>query len=286
MSSNALFSANNLGLEYDVAGKMVRGILPCDIIIPESKITIIFGASGSGKSSLLNVISGLQKPTEGSISFRNEDLYKKTKNELAYFRAHDLGIVYQTNYWVKSLSVLDNISMPLYFQGEAKSSAYKKGKEALDRVDMGEFANKYPILLSGGEQQRVAMARAIISDPAVIIADEPTGNLDSVSARVVMELLSDIHKLGNTVLMVTHNPSLTRYADRIIYMLDGSIVYDEATAVGEIPKRVQNAVNSLRSSDEEEKLANVSALMETMPGPDKEKPKAKKKKSKKRGKKK
>jgi ABC-type multidrug transport system ATPase subunit len=105
----------------------------------------------------------------------------------------------------------------------------------------------------------------LVNSPNIIIADEPTGNLDSVSARVVMELLSEIHQLGNTVLMVTHNPSLTRYADRIIYMLDGSIVYDEASAVGDIPSRVKRAIDALRKSDDDEKLANVSAMMETMP---------------------
>lgn len=257
MSSNALFTANNLGLEYDVAGKMVRGILPCDIIIPEGKITIIFGASGSGKSSLLNVISGLQKPTEGTINFRNEDLYKKSKNELAYFRAHDLGIVYQTNYWVKSLSVLDNISMPLYFQGEAKSSAYKKGKEALDRVDMGEFANKYPILLSGGEQQRVAMARAIISDPAVIIADEPTGSLDSKNGDKIIELLQKLQRESQkTIILVTHNMEYLHVANHLIEVQDGKVTQIEgariSATVKTMLKETQDRINSLMEGGQHE----------------------------------
>jgi ABC-type multidrug transport system ATPase subunit len=142
-----------------------------------------------------------------------------------------------------------------------------------------------PNQLSGGQLQRAAIARALVNNPSIIIADEPTGNLDSVSARVVMELLSDVHKMGNTVLMVTHNPSLTRYADRIIYMLDGSIVYDEASAVGEMPSRVQKAISALRKSDDDEKLANVSAMMETIPentkSPEKEDVKSKRKNAKK-----
>jgi putative ABC transport system ATP-binding protein len=131
---------------------------------------------------------------------------------------------------------------------------------------LGILFDHIPRVPSGSQLQRAAIARALVNGPSIIIADEPTGNLDSVSARVVMELLSEIHSLGNTVLMVTHNPSLTRYADRILYMLDGSIVYDEATAVGEIPKRVQNAINrTARNSVDEEKMADVSAMMKTMP---------------------
>ena len=151
----------------------------------------------------------------------------------------------------------------------------------LEQVGLQEKEYFYPNQLSGGQLQRASIARALINNPSIIIADEPTGNLDSVNARVVMELLSDIHKMGNTVIMVTHNPSLTRYADRIIYMLDGNIVYDEASKVGEIPARIRNAINALRKSNDDEKLANVSAMMEEIPEstPDK---KSRKKKTRKR----
>ena len=237
--NNALFTAKSLGLEYDVAGTMVRGILPCDIVIPECATTIIFGASGSGKSSLLNVLSGLQKPTTGSLHFRNEELYSKSQNELAYFRANELGIVYQTNYWVKSLNVLDNISMPLYFQGESKVLAHKKARAALERVDMVEFANQYPILLSGGEQQRVAMARAIISDPSVIIADEPTGSLDSKNGDKIIELLKQLHKEnGKTIILVTHNMEYLHIANHLLEIQDGKVDQIEESKISKTVKSI------------------------------------------------
>jgi putative ABC transport system ATP-binding protein len=184
------------------------------------------------------------------------------------------------------MTVIENVALPLAYKGIGQTRRLKAAAQALEQVGLTDREQYLPSQLSGGQLQRAAIARALVNGPNIIIADEPTGNLDSVSARVVMELLSEIHKLGNTVLMVTHNPSLTRYADRILYMLDGNIVYDEATAVGEIPTRVQRAVSAMRQSDDDEKAANVSAVMETMPDPtEQKKHQSKKKKHHKRGKK-
>ena len=147
MKTPALFSAQNLSLEYTTGKQTVEVIHNCNISIPESKVTIIYGASGSGKSSLLNVLSGLQKPTQGSLHYRNTDVYGRSQDELAYFRAHDLGIVYQTNYWIKSLKVIDNVAVPLYFQGLSSTAAHDQAMTALRRVNMSEYAHKYPFLL-------------------------------------------------------------------------------------------------------------------------------------------
>jgi putative ABC transport system ATP-binding protein len=201
-----LIHTNNVSLEFTSGDQTTVAVKNASISIPAGVFTIIYGASGSGKSSLLNVISGLQAPSKGQLYFNNMNLYEKTANELAYFRAEQLGIVYQTNYWVKSLSVIENVSMPLYFLGYSKSTANELALKALNKVNMQSYAKKYPSLLSGGEQQRVAMARAIVSDPPVIIADEPTGNLDSTNGDMVMNLLKTLNKeQGKTIVLVTHN---------------------------------------------------------------------------------
>jgi len=143
---------------------------------------------------------------------------------LAYFRAHELGIVYQTNYWVKSLSVIDNVSLPLYFSGLTKPQAHELAKKALDRVGMLSYINKHPALLSGGEQQRVAMARALVNNPPVIIADEPTGNLDSKNGDKIIQLLTDLHRNeGKTIILVTHNMEYLTIADHLLEVEDGKV---------------------------------------------------------------
>ncbi len=219
-----LFIAENVTLEFTTGDQKVIAVRPCTFNIPSGAITIIYGASGSGKSSLLNIISGLQKPSQGKISYNKTNIYNQTQNELAYFRAHELGIVYQTNYWVKSLSVLENVSMPLYFLGHTKEAAHSKAHASLKRVDMADYAHKYPHLLSGGEQQRIAMARAIISDPPVIIADEPTGNLDSKNGDKIIELLQELSKNeGKTVILVTHNMEYIAMARHLLEIQDGQV---------------------------------------------------------------
>jgi len=139
-----LITTVNVALNFKVGDQDVVAVKDATVSIPTGKITIIFGPSGSGKSSLLNMISGLQAPSKGSLKFNQEDLYGKTPNQLAYFRAHELGIVYQTNYWVKSLNVIENVSLPLYFQGNTKAQAHVKALAALERVEMLEFAKNNP----------------------------------------------------------------------------------------------------------------------------------------------
>lgn len=241
MKTPALFSAQNLSLEYTTGKQTVEVIHNCNISIPESKVTIIYGASGSGKSSLLNVLSGLQKPTQGSLHYRNTDVYGRSQDELAYFRAHDLGIVYQTNYWIKSLKVIDNVAVPLYFQGLSSTAAHDQAMTALRRVNMSEYAHKYPFLLSGGEQQRIAIARAIASDPPVIIADEPTGSLDSKNGDTIIDLLQQLQKESNkTIILVTHNMEYLYIADHLLEVQDGLITEIKQSSIA---NTIENMLN-------------------------------------------
>lgn len=233
--------------------------------IKKGEFIAVMGPSGSGKTTLMNLLGLLDKPTHGTYNLSSKNVAKLSNFKQAKTRRDNIGFIFQSFNLLPRLNVLENVALPLAYKGTSQKRRLEAAARALKQVGLSDREYYLPSQLSGGQLQRVAIARALVNGPSIIIADEPTGNLDSVSARVVMELLSDIHKLGNTVLMVTHNPSLTRYADRIIYMLDGSIVYDESSAVGEVPDRVQKAVNSLRKSNDDENLADVSALIETMP---------------------
>lgn len=192
--------------------------------LQEKTFNIIYGPSGSGKSTLLNVMIGLQEPTSGNVLFAGRNLYNLSPDELAHFRASEIGIVYQQNYWVKSLNVLENVSMPMYFSGCSRSSATYFAMDALDKVNMSDYANKQPSMLSGGEQQRVAVARALVNSPQFIVADEPTGSLDSANGSMIMELLQKCKTdLGRTVILVSHNMEYVPLADHLIRIEDGII---------------------------------------------------------------
>ncbi|HMT19379.1 MAG TPA: ABC transporter ATP-binding protein [Candidatus Saccharibacteria bacterium] len=243
MKIKPLFRGDNLSLQFGSDSEPTVAVKRCDIEIPEGEITIIYGPSGSGKSSLLNILSGLQKPTSGTLFYRYDDVYERSLNELAYFRAQELGIVYQTNYWVKSLNVIENISLPLYFLGFSRVEAHKKAQLALEKVRMSAYAKRYPILLSGGEQQRIAMARAIVDDSPVIIADEPTGNLDSNNGDAIIELLVDLNRnQGKTIILVTHNMEYLPYAHHLLQIQDGEVTN---IARSDIPKTVQSLLDDV-----------------------------------------
>ncbi|MCA9324556.1 ABC transporter ATP-binding protein [Candidatus Saccharibacteria bacterium] len=237
--TDALFSANNIELKFDVGAETIMAVSKSSLTIPRHAITIIYGPSGSGKSSLLNILSGLQRPTDGKLLYENRDVYSNSADELAHFRANELGIVYQTNYWVKSLTVLENVAMPLYFLGETKEAAHKKARDALERVHMAEYAQQFPVVLSGGEQQRVAMARAIVHDSPVIIADEPTGNLDSKNGDKIINLLVELKRdFNKTIILVTHNMEYLPIANHLLQIQDGVITELAQSAIPTTVKRM------------------------------------------------
>jgi putative ABC transport system ATP-binding protein len=179
------------------------------------------------------------------------------------------------------MTVLENVALPLAYKGLTPSRRLKVASSILERVGMQRREYFLPGQLSGGQAQSAAIARALVNNPKVIIADEPTGNLDSENARLVMELLSEIHKSGNTILFVTHNPVLTRYATRVVYMHDGQIVYDEKTALGRVAPRARKVMYTLPANTEEDDFAGVSALMKAVPDKDTPNKKRKTKRAKK-----
>lgn len=191
---------------------------------------IIFGRSGCGKSTLLYTLLGLETPTSGKVLFLGENLYRDDdEDRKTEFRRQHIGMVYQQSNWVRSLSVLENVSLPLILLGENEETANQKALKVLSKVGMEQWAKYNPAELSSGQQQKVAVARALVTDPEVIVADEPTGNLDYESGRALMHLLGDLRFMGKTIVMVTHDLEYLEYAKNILQMSDGEVVamYDE-----------------------------------------------------------
>jgi putative ABC transport system ATP-binding protein len=224
MSDNSnLISISNLSQSFTSGDEKLDILRNVSFDIKKESFNIIYGQSGSGKSTLLNTISGLQKPTAGKVLFQNSPLYDHSLDELARFRAEKIGIVYQTNYWVKSLNVIENVSLPLYFLGYSRVKAEPLARQALERVGMAEYADRQAFFLSGGEQQRVAIARGIINNPILLIADEPTGNLDTKNGDMIIKMMRDYIAGHGTLIMVTHNMEYLPLADHLLHIQDGSV---------------------------------------------------------------
>jgi putative ABC transport system ATP-binding protein len=238
--------------------------------IERGEFVAVMGPSGSGKSTLMHIIGLLDRPTHGSYLLNGKQVARYTQVRRAKLRRDTIGFVFQSFNLLPRLTVLENVALPLMYKGISQVRRLKRAAVMLDRVGLADREYFMPRQLSGGQLQRVAIARALINDPSIIIADEPTGNLDSGSSRLVMELLSDLHKDGNTIIMVTHNPELTRYATRVVFMHDGSIIADEQSAVGQVPEMARRLYFFPKTSPEDD-LAGVSALMQALP--DKLKPK-------------
>lgn len=242
---NTLIEVNGLTQEFEVGTERITPLKDVNIGIKENSFNIVFGPSGSGKSTLLNAISGLQKPTQGTITFQDQNIYELTPDELAHFRANRIGIIYQDNYWVKSLNVIENVCLPLYFLGYNRKVAYPIAMQALERVSMAAYAKKPPIVLSLGEQQRVAAARALVNNPLFIIADEPTGNLDRKNGDNIMDLLQRCKtEFKCTIILVTHNLEYLPMADSLFHMQDGGVVQIQST---EVQSATDELLNDIRA---------------------------------------
>jgi putative ABC transport system ATP-binding protein len=239
-----------------------------NLVIEPGEFVAVMGPSGCGKSTLMNIIGLLDRPTHGEYSLNGRKVARLRPNQAAKIRRDTIGFIFQSFNLLPKLSALENVALPLVYKNMTTTRRLKQASTILERVGMRDREYYLPSQLSGGQIQCVAIARALVNNPKLIIADEPTGNLDSAGSRLVMELLSEIHKMGNTILFVTHNPELTRYATRVVYMHDGMIVQDEPTALGQVAKTARREMYSTSVTTEEDDLAGVSVLMKALPAKD------------------
>lgn len=219
-----IIEIKKLNKEFTVGKNQVHILKDIDLEIFNGEFVILFGPSGCGKSTLLNSIIGLEAPTSGEITVRGEDIYKLEEDARAKFRRSKFGMVYQQPNWIKSLNVAENIAYPLMISGSKKKNAIKRANHVLDLFGLSEYTKYIPTELSGGQQQKTAMCRAFVTNPWILIADEPTGNLDSVSSEDVMNIFKFINEESKrTILMVSHNLEYEKYATKVVYMRDGHI---------------------------------------------------------------
>ena len=219
-----VISITNLNKNFEVGKTSVPVLKDINLDIYFGEFVIIFGQSGCGKSTLLNTITGLEKPTSGTVMLRGEDMYAKNDDARARLRHDKFGIVYQQSNWIKSLNVVENVEFPLQIAGMSSKRASKRALNILDMFGFKGYEKYIPTELSGGQQQKVNMCRALVSSPWILIADEPTGNLDSISAADVMYIFKYLNdESKRTIIMVSHNPDNEKYATKIVYMKDGRI---------------------------------------------------------------
>ncbi len=204
-----------------------------DLTVQKGEFIAIMGPSGCGKTTLLNIIGLLDRPTDGEYVLDGKNVEDVSNARHAKVRARQIGFVFQNFNLVERLNVIENVALPLTYSGLSHLKRLERASAMLKNFHLGEREYYMPWQLSGGQTQRVAIARALVNDPSIILADEPTGNLDSKSSHVIMEELNEVHKKGNTIIMVTHNPNLTTYASRVITMLDGKIDSDTQTITTE-----------------------------------------------------
>lgn len=209
---------------YQMGGQIVRALDGVDLEIEERTFTVVMGPSGSGKSTLLYLLGGLDRATSGEISVDGQRLDQMDENALALFRRRTTGFVFQSFNLIPSMTASENVAFPMQFSGVSSVQRGRQAGNLLEQVGLGNRADHKPTELSGGQQQRVAIARALVNNPSLILADEPTGNLDTSSGAAVMQLLSDLHGSGRTVVVVTHDPRMTRFATHQIFLLDGHVV--------------------------------------------------------------
>ena len=208
---------------YYIGTITVEALRSVDLQIKKNEFVAIMGPSGSGKSTLMNLVGALDTPTSGHYILNGTDVSQMEDNRLAEIRNKEIGFIFQTFNLLPRYTALENVMLPLIYAGIAKSERAEMAKKTLHEVGLGDRMDHRPNELSGGQRQRVAVARALVNNPSIILADEPTGNLDSKTSVDIMKLFSEIHKRGNTIILVTHEEDIARYAHRIIRLLDGEV---------------------------------------------------------------
>lgn len=225
MAIEHLIQVENIGKEYFCGNARIHAIKNMDFIIDDGEFISIIGQSGSGKSTLLSILGGLNQPTRGRIFIDTLDVYELTSEQRADFRYEYIGIIFQSFQLIPYLTVIENVILPMAITGEKMARKREKALEVLEKVGLTNKIKRLPDQLSGGEQERVAIARAIVNKPPILLADEPTGNLDTTTAKEVMNLLRQLNDSGQTIIMVTHNREMCKYSQRTIKVKDGTYFF-------------------------------------------------------------
>lgn len=224
----ALLELKNIAKKYRIGTEEVNALRSITLNIEKGEYVALMGPSGSGKSTLMNIIGCLDTPSDGGYVLNGKEVSKMSDEELADIRNREIGFIFQTFNLIPRSNALDNVALPLVYAGLKKTERLKRAEEALKDVGLGDRMKHKPNELSGGQRQRVAVARALVNDPSIILADEPTGNLDSKTSEEIMSLFEDIHRRGNTIIVVTHEEDIAQHAHRIVRIKDGNIESDLA----------------------------------------------------------
>jgi putative ABC transport system ATP-binding protein len=223
LPDDIIIAAEDLWKIYQMGKQEVRALCGVSFVVKRNDLMAIMGPSGSGKSTLMNLIGCLDTPSKGKYYLSGRLVSEMSENELAYIRNQEIGFVFQVFNLLPRATTFHNVELPLIYKGASKKERVDKTNKALEMVEMGHRKDHRPSELSGGERQRVAIARALVNEPSLLLADEPTGNLDSKTGKEILNLFHKIHSQGNTIIMVTHDPDIAQQAQRIIYIRDGKI---------------------------------------------------------------
>lgn len=227
MEKKELINITDIGRQYTIGTEEIHALRSVNLVIYKGEFVALMGPSGSGKSTLMNILGCLDTASKGTYILNGTNVSALNDNELAEIRNKEIGFVFQTFNLLPRSSSLDNVALPLVYAGYSKSDRIAKATQALESVGLGNRITHKPNELSGGQRQRVAVARALVNDPSIILADEPTGNLDTKTSIEIMGLLETIHQKGNTIILVTHEEDIAKHAHRIVRMRDGLIESDQ-----------------------------------------------------------
>jgi len=227
----ALIKLENICKFYQMGNQLVKALDHINLNISRNDYLAFIGASGSGKSTMMNIIGCLDKPTQGKYSLNDKDAERLSENELAEIRNKEIGFIFQSFNLLPRASALQNVMLPLVYKGVSLKERKKLAEKALYKVNLVDRASHIPSQLSGGQRQRVAIARAIVTNPSILLADEPTGNLDSHTSKEIMKLFDQLHQEGQTLIMVTHEDDIARHCQRVVRLRDGKVISDTANPI-------------------------------------------------------
>jgi putative ABC transport system ATP-binding protein len=229
--SDAIITLEGITREYLMGGERIRALAGVDLTIQRNEYVAIMGPSGSGKSTMMNVLGCLDTPTAGSYWLNGHEVSRMADDDLARIRNREIGFVFQTFNLLPRASALANVELPLVYGGVSSRERRERAESALGRVGLGDRMDHKPNEMSGGQRQRVAIARALVNEPSILLADEPTGNLDSATSEEIMRVFGDLQRQGQTVVLVTHEPDIAEHAERVVTLRDGRIDSDRRAAV-------------------------------------------------------